>query len=65
MLLDEQEQAPRVAGGFWAGSPSVLHNKRDERTAAADVVAGGSMNGLVAFRNARGQTLKDLEEGER
>ena len=56
-----------MAGGFWAGSPSVpsRYNERDERTAAAAVVAGGSMNGLVAFRNARGQTLKDLEEGDR
>ena len=33
-------------------------------SAAAAVVAGGSMNRLVAWRNEKGQTLKDLEEGK-
>ena len=32
-------------------------------SAAASVVAGGSMNGLVAWKNRRGLTIKALEEG--
>jgi len=33
-------------------------------SAAAAVVAGGSMNGLVAWKNRSGQTLKELEGGD-
>ena len=33
-------------------------------SAAAAVVAGGSMNGLVAWKNGKGQTLKELEAGK-
>ena len=32
-------------------------------SAAAAVVAGGSMNGLLAWKNGKGQTLKELEAG--
>ena len=33
-------------------------------SAAAAVIAGGSMNGLVAWKNGKGQTLKELEAGK-